>query len=134
VGSQKIYFSTPGKDTAIFGWDKDDALLVVRGGLGFELPLRSAFINLDVVAGSILNLDTISKDGYEHLASLLNQARLTAGFKIFEHLGVFAGISYDYIHLFSETSPIPKGKLASLLSWRNDRDIYRLGFFAGIQF
>jgi hypothetical protein len=134
VGAQKIYLHTKGEDRVIFGRNKDDALLVFRGGVGFEFPIRSVFVNVDVVSGSILNLDTISEAGYDSSASIISQARLTAGFKIFEHLGVFVGLSYDYIHLESETSPIPKGKLDYVFSWGNSRNINKLGFFAGIQF
>jgi hypothetical protein len=133
VGAQKIYLSANGNDSAVWGRSKDDALLVCRGGFGFEFPLRSFFINLDVTGGSVFNLDTISRDT-DSSVSMLSQARLTAGYKIFEHLGVFAGISYDYVHLEEKDSPNPTGKLDCVLGGGDSRNIHKLGFFAGLQF
>jgi hypothetical protein len=134
VGAQKIYLHVNGNDRAIFGWNRDDALLVYRGGLGFEIPLRSAFINIDAVTGTILNLDTVSSKGYNASASQLHQVRLTAGFKIFEHLGAFVGLSYDWIRRENEDSPNPDGKMEYVFNWGNSRNINKLGFFAGLQF
>jgi hypothetical protein len=134
VGAQKIYLSAGGNDKAVWGWNKDDALLVCRAGVGFEFPIKSFFINVDVTSGSVLNLDTISKDDYDSSVSFLSQARLTAGYKIFEHLGVFAGISYDYVHLEGKDSPNPTGRMDCVFGWGNSRHINKLGFFAGLQF
>jgi hypothetical protein len=134
VGAQKIYLRFNGTDKAVWGWDKDDVLLVYRSGVGFEIPLGPVFLNLDVTAGSILNLDTISDTGYTASASFINQVRLAAGFKVFEHLGAFVGISYDYLRLQSDSSPDPRGKPEYVFDWGDSRNINKLGFFAGIQF
>jgi hypothetical protein len=134
VGAQKIYLSAHENDKAVWGWNKDDTLLAWRGGLGFEFPIKSMFITIDVSGGSVLNLDTIARDGYDSSVSRLNQARLTAGYKFFKHLGVFAGISYDYIHLEEKDSPNPAGKAEYVFGWGDSRNINKLGFFAGLQF
>jgi hypothetical protein len=134
VGAQKIYLPINGEDKAVWGWDEDDVLFAYRAGVGFEFPLGPAFLNIDVTGGSILNLDTVSNAGHRASVSYISQARLTAGFKVFEHLGAFVGVSYDYIHRESDTSPNPRGKLNSVLDWGDSRNINKIGFFAGLQF
>jgi hypothetical protein len=134
VGAQKIYLSANGKDGAVWGWNKEDALLVFRGGLGFEFPIKSFFINVDITGGGILNLDAMAEDEFDSPISILNQVRFTAGYKIFERLGLFAGLSYDYIHREGKDSPNPAGSLDSVFGWGDSWNINKLGFFAGLQF
>jgi hypothetical protein len=134
VGAQKIYLPVNGTNRAVWGRDEDDTLLAYRSGLGFEIPLGPFFINIDITGGSILNLDTISKAGYTASASILAQARLTVGFELFEHLGAFAGLCYDYIYRESDSSPNPQGKLDCVFDWGDRWNINKLGFIAGIQF
>jgi hypothetical protein len=72
--------------------------------------------------------------GNETSSSLMAQVRLTVGFEIFEHLGAFAGISYDFFHKWNSNSPMPENVMNGEMSWSDDRNLHRLGFFAGIQF
>jgi hypothetical protein len=134
VGAQKIHLSIDGEDKTVWGWDEDDVFLAYRAGVGFEFPFGPFFLNMDVTGGAILNLDTISDSGQRASTSYISQARLTAGFELFGHLGAFAGISYDYIHLESNSSPNPRGKLDCVFDWGDSWNINKLGFFAGIQF
>jgi hypothetical protein len=132
----------------VLGAPREDELLVYRAGLGIEVPLgRVVFLDADVTGGTILNVTTLmrgtdglppaaqNRDLYTSASSQTIQGRLTAGLNIFKHLGVFAGLSYDYIHRGNEFSPEPGSKFGGLVfDWSKDRHIHRLGFFAGLQF
>jgi hypothetical protein len=128
------------------GGEKDKELLVYRTGFGAELPLgEHFFLDFDVTSGAIINFNTFqelkkaaegdfNEDAYNASTSLISQARFTAGYKIFKHLGVFGGISYDYLHRFDrDTSPNPTSN-AHVFDWGDERNIHKLGFFAGVQF
>jgi hypothetical protein len=105
-----------------------DSLFVTRAGAGIEIPLGKTFIDLDLSAGNIVSRFWSS-------TSLLAQARVSAGFKLFEHLGVFAGASYDYSYAYTGDSPRPGRDFGiSALSWGNGRHTHKIGFFGGIQF
>jgi hypothetical protein len=108
-----------------------DYIFVARTGIGAELPLNKIFLNLDLTAGQIIFNWPWAE---ENSTSFIAQARLSAGYKVFKHLGVFAGISYDYI-LSSRDSPKPgKDFGLSFLTWNNGRHTHKIGFFGGIQF
>ncbi|MDR1248384.1 MAG: caspase family protein [Treponema sp.] len=108
----------------------DDSLLISRGGLGGEIPLGRSFINLDVTAGSMIDRKEIDNNG-----NLLLQARLSGGFKLFEHMGIFGGVSYNWFLIFNDTFRDRADSLGiSALRWENGRNIHRIGFFGGIQF
>jgi hypothetical protein len=128
--------------------------MVLRAGFGSELPLGKAFLNLDFLAGTIAGMgglgseekppatpegakiaDNLRNAGEYFMASVsfLAQVRFSVGYKVFEHLGVFGGISYDYIRLLSDTSPRPReGSL--VIGGDDGRNSHRLGIFGGIQF
>jgi hypothetical protein len=140
VGTQRIHIGGDASSWTI-GEKGGDSLLVYRLGMGAEFPFgKRAFLNLDFTTGNILDLDTLDGNGesmedhYNSSASGIHQARLTAGFKAFEHLGVFVGVSYDYIHRYTGTSPNPTALDGLVFGWSNDRNIHKLGIFGGIQF
>jgi hypothetical protein len=109
----------------------DNSEFIIRAGVGTELPLDKVFIDLDLSAGNISGPFWDNGNG----SSLLAQARLSAGFKFFKHLGAFAGISYDYILSPTDNSPrLGRDFGFSALSWGNDRHTQKIGFFGGIQF
>jgi hypothetical protein len=112
---------------------KQDGIFIARLGIGAELPLGKTFIGLDLTAGNIFKGFLGDDDGGS--ASLLAQARLSAGYRFFKHLGVFGGISYDYIFAPRQGSPrLGRDFGFSALSWGNDRHTHKIGFFGGIQF
>jgi hypothetical protein len=128
---------------ATFG--SGDKLLVARAGFGFEYSVNKLFMNIDVTSGNIINIDTFGDkkdddkskwDKYGSSVSSLAQLRLLAGYKFLPHLGIFAGVSYDYIQRDHDTSPNPRdfGGLFLGEGFKNDRNIHKLGLFGGIQF
>jgi hypothetical protein len=129
VGIQRMTLKMGGRDI-VFGDVREDQLLIYRTGIGTEVPLGPAFFDLDITSGTILNLNAPGEK-FENFGLLDIQGRLTAGFKFFEHLGVFAGVSYDYIYRPREGSP----ELQDLVySWSRGRHMHKIGFFGGIQF
>ncbi|MDR2102772.1 MAG: caspase family protein [Treponema sp.] len=116
-----------------------DSILVYRLGLGTEFSLgKRVFLDFDVTSGAILDLSALDKgqrgiDFYNKSTSVINQARLSLGFKAFEHLGIFGGLSYDYIHRHRDTSPDPQGGRFAF-AWSDERNIHKLGIFGGLRF
>jgi hypothetical protein len=128
VGDQGLRF---GSDPLVIGRKKEHPLLVSRAGIGFELPLgKKVFLDLDALGGNIIDVDIPRKSGEGVSASV--QVRLTAGFKIFKHLGFFAGLSYDYVHRYADNSPSQGGY--AFCDFEDGRDAHRMGFFGGLQF
>jgi hypothetical protein len=124
-GSKHLYsiFSVGVRDPG-----SDSALLLSRVGFGGELPLGRFFVNLDLTTGNLM-------DRKDFEVNTLLQARLSGGLKVFEHLGIFGGVSYDWFPDLDDKSRDRTGDLgASLLRWENDRNIHKIGFFGGIQF
>jgi hypothetical protein len=125
----------------ILGKKDGDNFLVYRAGMGAEFSLgKRAFLGLDISTGNMLNLDALGleREGVEApdgAISIVNQARLTAGFKALEHLELFGGLSYDYIYRHTGTSPDLRGNIGGLvLGWSGERHIHKLGFFGGLRF
>jgi hypothetical protein len=108
-----------------------NALLLSRAGLGVEFPLGNYFIDVDITGGSMVNFKY--GEGFGTMSSLA-QLRFTAGYKIFEHLGIFGGVSYDYIHRWESASPDPETFNSFTAGWSDGRNTHKLGFFGGIQF
>jgi len=117
--------------SVLFG--RGDKLLITRGGFGFEFPFKKLFFDIEVSGGRIIKLDYLWDDMNE-LPTRMAQLRLVAGYKLFSHLGVFAGVSYDYFHRMKETSPDPRDFGGPFIGFGNDNRIGKLGFFGGIQF
>ena len=124
-----------------------DKLLAIRGGFGFEYTVNKFFFDVDASTGSIINLDTVGKnlddpgesdrekwDKFDASTTNIYQIRLTAGYNIYTHLGVFAGLSYDYLYREYDTSPDPKDFGSLFVGVEKNRHIHKLGFFAGVQF
>ena len=128
----------------------EDTYFSTRWGFGFEIPIHKAFINIDITSGNIYNLtkdydgdDDYSDDEYyryiyplPYISSNTQtyQLRLSAGYKIFEHLGIFAGISFDYLHKWNKDAPDPRDFGGVFVGEKYGRHISKLGFFGGIQF
>jgi hypothetical protein len=106
-------------------------IFIVRSGVGVEIPFDKVFVDFDVSAGQIFSDWPWDSDG----SSFITQVRLSAGYKLFEHLGIFAGISYDYIRSSHASSPrLGKDFGFSTLAHSDGRNTHKLGFFAGFQF
>jgi hypothetical protein len=130
-----------------FDNDKNDGnYFSSRAGLGGELPIGPLFVNLDVTAGTIIrvndsdfrNEETRSHAHEDMMPTFTAQARLSVGLELFEHLGAFVGVSYDYFYRWDAASPLPipvvVDKISNTFSWSDEKNIHRIGFFAGIQF
>jgi hypothetical protein len=140
VGTQRIPMGS-NADSWALGKKDGENFLVYRVGIGTEFSLgKRVFLDLDISSGNILNLDTLSRErddieSPDGSISIINQARLTAGLKVFEHLGVFGGLSYDYIYRHTDTSPnLPGLVKGAVFGWSGERHIHKLGFFGGLRF
>ncbi|GBU28118.1 hypothetical protein R84B8_01676 [Treponema sp. R8-4-B8] len=113
-----------------------DKLIINRGGFGFEIPLRKFFIDIDISTGNIFKVDEVT-DFWQFFFgtnTTLYQLRLIGGFKLFERLGVFAGISYDYLNQSKNTDPSP-GDFAGAVPGKSfDNQTHKIGIFGGMQF
>jgi hypothetical protein len=127
VGVEELYI---GGLTVAPGGDHEINTIAWRAGIGVELPLGPVFLDLEAVYGAINEVYSAYDNDAE--STLLVQGRLVAGFKVFKHLGAFAGISYDYLRPFSSTAPVPAGGYD--LGYGGKWNINRIGFCAGIQF
>jgi hypothetical protein len=144
VGTQRLDFGTINGQKLDIGREKGSESFVYRYGIGAEFPLgKRVFLDLDVSTGTIINFNTLkdltnANEGrfdeavYDASTSLIAQARLTAGFKLFEHLGLFGGISYDYLYRYTGTSPDSSHDTG--YKWSDGRNVHKLGFFGGVQF
>jgi hypothetical protein len=74
------------------------------------------------------------KEYFRNSSTTASQIPLSAGYKVFEHLGVFGGVSYDYFHRLSDNSPDPANFGGSLPGINRGRHHHKIGFFGGIQF
>ncbi|MDR1326665.1 MAG: caspase family protein [Treponema sp.] len=112
-------------------------LLAFRAGVGFEFPLGQFFLDLDVTAGTLFDIKDWgqTKTTQTQYTNTI-QGRITLGLKFFKHLGVFAGVSYDYFNRNQTLSPMPKYSWDDVLpsNWSNEQHVHKLGFFAGVQF
>jgi hypothetical protein len=124
-GSKRFYsiFSIGAREP-----ESDNRFLLSRAGFGGELPLGRFFINLDLTSGNLI-------DREDFAVNMLLQARLSGGFKVFEHLGLFGGVSYDWFpDLDGDSHDRVDGLGISAPRWENGRNIHKIGFFGGIQF
>jgi len=131
----KHFYGTIGagvRGSAFFG--SGDKLLITRGGLGFEHSIYKLFFDIEVLAGNIINLDAAAWDETGNFDTGITQLRLVAGYKLFSHLGIFAGISYDYLYRRNDTSPDPREFGGPFTAIGNDRHIGKVGIFGGVQF
>ncbi|MDR0301648.1 MAG: caspase family protein [Treponema sp.] len=119
----------------------DNKYLITRAGFGFEIPVYKAFIDIDITSGNMYNITGFNSIKYYDLN--VYQARITTGFKFFRHLGVFAGVSFDFYHRYYDFAdkcyePYPDELKESILGSGLAHDykghLYKFGFFAGVQF
>jgi hypothetical protein len=159
AGIRKFCFNRDEDDDAEKpGLKAGDTFVVYRSGFGVELPVKNAFFDLDITRGTILNLDTQLRSGqyafsrsdqyedYQMIQTPFNaffnsavtgiiEVRLTAGYKFRKHLGVFAGVSYDYLMPKSNVSPTLRSFLGDHVLVRfSDHNKHKIGFFSGVQF
>jgi hypothetical protein len=120
---------TRDRDGGSLNMDFAKGLLISRAGFGGEIPLGPFFIDMDLTAGNLIDWKDL-----DHNNSILLQARLSGGFKVSEHLGIFGGVSYDCYLFFSDQARDKVNRLGSSLGWENDTAIHRIGFFGGLQF
>ncbi|GHU77427.1 hypothetical protein AGMMS49992_25230 [Clostridia bacterium] len=130
--------------------DTQDKLLLTRAGFGWEFGMGKFFIDLDLNLVSIIDVvtfhDDIKKikddpDSYKpdkhfsetHQTSML-QLRLSGGYKIMPHLGIFAGLSYDFMFRFNDKAPDANSFTPFIIGYSDNRYAQKLGFFGGIQF
>jgi hypothetical protein len=126
----------------LLGRTGEDTLLSSRMGLGREFQMGKIFMDVDLSFGNILNIDALkdawnsggNKNQIDSASLSMAQLRFTAGYKIFEHLGVFAGISYDYMYRHNDNSPDPETFAPFMMGASFGRHIHKLGFFGGVQF
>ena len=147
-GSKYFYtILSAGLGGGIYPDSGEDTLLIYRSGFGFEFPVNKFFFDIDILFGSIINLDTVSNrlkaifnnynnfHDFSNSVTAIGQLRLIAGYRFFRHLGVFAGLSYDYLYKFDEAdSPDPRDFGGAFLGGTYGRHTHKLGFFGGIQF
>jgi hypothetical protein len=110
-----------------------DKLLITRGGFGFEYPVNKLFFDIELLFGNIVKIDNIWDDENDSITNM-TQLRLVAGYKLFSHLGMFAGVSFDYLRKRKDTSPDPGDFGGPFPGMGNDLNIGKIGFFGGIQF
>jgi hypothetical protein len=113
-----------------------DKLVVNRGGFGLEFPIRKFFIDIDLSRGNIFNVDKV-KDLWGFLFgnnTAIYQLRLIGGYKMYERLGVFAGISFDYLYQSKNGDPSPQDFFGAVRGKSNDKNTLKMGFFGGMQF
>ncbi|MDR1210827.1 MAG: caspase family protein [Spirochaetaceae bacterium] len=127
VGVEELYI---GSFTVAPGGDHDINTMALRAGIGFELPLGPAFLDIEAVCGTINEVHSANSN--DDASTLLIQGRLVAGLKAFKHLGIFAGVSYDYLKPFSSAAPVPEGGYD--MGYGGRWNTNRVGFFAGVQF
>jgi hypothetical protein len=108
-------------------------------GFGYEFSINKFFIDIDISAG-ILKLSEVNRirinwdvDEDHNFSTQIYQLRLTAGYKIFEHLGVFGGVSYDYFYKRNNSFD-PRDFREPMIGDAFGPHIHKLGFFGGIQF
>jgi len=126
----------------------ENRYFVSRIGVGVEIPIRKAFIDIDASMGNIFRMNTLPwnvNDGFNYnnydyyynhynTSTLAFQLRLTGGYKFFEHLGVFGGVSYDYFHKWQDNSPDPRDFNGLMIGGAIGPNIHKFGFLGGIQF
>jgi hypothetical protein len=117
----------------------ENRYLVSRAGIGVEIPIRKAFIDFDASFGKINNIyENLSFESDEYSngdnGTFDFQLRLIGGYKFFKRLGVYGGLSYDYLYMYNINSPDPRNFNGLMIGGVNGPSINKFGFFAGMQF
>ena len=125
--------SMTGIGRGYFSRDDDSRLLSFRSGHGFEIPIDNFFVTFDFTTGKIIKLDKLL-DYFFGPATSIYQFRLTGGYNIFKHLGVFVGISLDILTMDKNDSPNPLDFTGAIAGRWDGRTMVKFGFFGGLQF
>ncbi len=148
----KYFYTIFSSGVNVDSFSGENSLVASRAGIGFELPINKAFIDIDITAGGIFNVGRMADyvknydyddddndfdfDYYENY-TLVYQTRLTFGYKFFRHFGIFAGISYDfYCQPVGSFAPEIFGDVikAETYEYEGSNYAHKFGFFGGIQF
>jgi hypothetical protein len=111
-------------------------LIINRGGFGFEFPIRKFFIDIDISTGNIFKADEL-KDFWNFFFGSntgIYQLRLIGGYKMYERLGIFAGISYDLLLQREASDPSPEEFAGAMPGKSDGKYVHKVGFFGGLQF
>ena len=114
----------------------DDKLVINRSGFGFEFPIRKFFIDIDISTGNIFKVNE-AKDFLNFFFgsnTSIFQLRLIGGYKMYERLGIFAGISYDFLYQSKNTDPSPENFAGAAPAKSYGNKTHKMGFFGGVQF
>jgi hypothetical protein len=139
-GSRIFYtHSNYGFGGALLPGREGDNLIMSRGGFGFEFPFNKFFVDIDFSRGNIKRLNDFTVQDvfifFFGSNTSIYQIRLIGGYKLYERLGVFAGISWDYLRQNKASDPSPQDFVGVILGTVNDdRTAAKMGFFGGIQF
>jgi len=111
---------------------------VSRAGIGVEIPINKAFIDIDASMGSIYKMNddwsANSDNNNGNNSTLAFQLRLVGGYKFFKHFGIYGGVSYDYFYKWQDGSPDPRNFNGLMIGGVDGPNINKFGFFGGIQF
>jgi len=113
-----------------------DRLMSYRGGFGLEFPIGKFFIDIDFSIGDIFKVDE-GKDLLNIFFGFntgLYQIRLIGGYRMYERLAVFFGISYDFLLQRTDSDPSPGGFIGAGLGKTYGNNTHKVGFFGGLQF
>ena len=147
-GSKRFYSILSAGAGGGLTFGSGDTLLVGRFGFGFEYQATDKlYFNVEGTSGNIFNIDRYGKDSdrplgesdkdwdkFDGYSTNIQQLRLIAGYNFLPHLGVFAGVSYDYLYRRFESCPDPKDFGGPVLGSTSGRHTHKLGFFGGLQF
>jgi hypothetical protein len=139
-GSRIFYtHSNYGFGGALLPGREGDNLILSRGGFGFEFPFKNFFIDIDLSKGNVKKLNDFTVEDififFFGSNTSIYQIRLSVGYKLYERLGIFAGISWDYLRQNKASDPSPQDFGGVILGAVNDNgSVVKMGFFGGLQF
>jgi hypothetical protein len=120
-GSKTVYnIYTAGMDQTLTLW-------TYGLGLGVHMPLEPFYINMEIIASSVSHIE--KWDGED----TLDKIRIYAGFTLFDHLSVIAGISLNYYRSWKGNSAFVQPFYCACRVFDNGGYLWP-GFFAGIMF
>ncbi len=111
------------------GLDTSYKYFKVTWGLGGHIDFKNLYMNIDGTISSI-GLTTPSPTNF---CGMLSSIRIAAGYPIYEHLSLIAGISFNYMANYGRQNtinPITGYKFPM----GNDKNQFWPGFFAGLEF
>jgi hypothetical protein len=109
-----------------------DKYLSVRNGHGVEIPINKFFIDIEFSMGTIIIMDSVF-DYFFGPVTDIYQLRLSGGWNVFKKLGIFAGVSFDYLVKKEDKSPNPADLGSPIAGNTNGTNTFKFGFFGGLQ-